>query len=192
MAWKVSKYLRFCAVACLAVFGLAASEHHGVVKFGSVPVPGATVTAMQEDKKAVAVTDMTGAYSFPDLADGVWKIQVEMLCFATATKEVGVAPNAPGAEWELKLLSLDEIKPGKPAPAGTPATASATAPGTAPGTNQGTASAAQGAAAATPSIIAANGGANRAANGAANAAANPPAKGAKKGKGAAAASASPQ
>ena len=59
----------------------------------------------------VAVTDEAGVYSFPDLADGTWKIEVEMLCFAPVSKEIGIAPNAPGAEWELKLLSMEEIKP---------------------------------------------------------------------------------
>jgi len=52
--------LRFCAVACLAVFSLAASEHHGIVKFGSIAVPGATVTVSKEDKKVVTVTDEAG------------------------------------------------------------------------------------------------------------------------------------
>jgi hypothetical protein len=128
----IPRYLRFCAVACLAVLGLAASEHHGLVKFGTVPVPGATVTATLDDKKVVAVTDESGAYSFPELADGVWKIQVDMLCFSTVTKDIGIAPNAPGAEWELKLMSMDEIKPSMQAApaAGAPPTGTA-APGTA-------------------------------------------------------------
>ena len=132
----ISRYLRFFAVACLAVYGLAASEHHGLVKFGSIPVPGATVTATKDDKKMVAVTDETGAYNFPDLEDGVWKIQVEMLCFTTITKEIGIAANAPAAEWELKMMSMDEIKPSiqAPAPPSTAPTAPATAAGaTAPG-----------------------------------------------------------
>ena len=127
----VARYLRVCTIAFLAVLGLAASEHHGTVKFGAVPVPGATVTATKDDKKAVAVTDAAGAYSFPDLEDGVWKIQVEMLCFSTVTKEIGIAPGAPGAEWELKLLSMDEIKPGlqaAPAPGAAPAATAAAAP----------------------------------------------------------------
>ena len=163
----IKHYLRFCAVLCLAVFGLAAAEHHGVVKVGGVPIPGATVTAIQGDKKVVAVTDSTGAYSFADLADGVWNIQVEMLCFTTVTKEVGVAPNAPAAEWELKVLSLEDIKPSQqaPAPAGT---AAPTAPATAAAP-----AAAQGSTAPTPSIVAANA-----------AEAKPPAKAGKKGKGA--------
>jgi hypothetical protein len=131
----IPHYLRFCAIACLAVFGLAASEHHGLVKFGSVPVPGATVTATKGDKRVVAVTDETGAYIFPDLEDGIWKIQVDMLCFSPATKEIGVSPDAPGAEWELKLQSMDEIKPSlqaapspgtAPAATSTPAAASGT------------------------------------------------------------------
>ncbi len=133
----MTRCLRFCAVACLAVLGLAAAEHHGVVKFGTVPVPGATVTATKGDKKMVAVTDEAGAYIFPDLEDGVWTIQVEMLTFAPVTKDIGVADGAPGAEWQLKLLSMDEIKPilqAAPAPGTAPAGTStpAAAPGTTP------------------------------------------------------------
>ena len=107
----IPRYLRFCAIACLAVMSLAASEHRGIVKFGNVPVPGATVTATKDDKRVAAVTNDAGVYTFPDLEDGVWKVQVEMLCFSTVTKEIGVAPGAPGAEWELKLMTMDEIKP---------------------------------------------------------------------------------
>jgi trimeric autotransporter adhesin len=87
-----------------------AAEHHGQVKFGGLPVPGATVTATQGDKKLVAVADQQGAYSFADLADGVWKIRVEMLCFADLEQEVSIAADAPSPQWELKLLPMDEIK----------------------------------------------------------------------------------
>ena len=72
--------------------------------------PGATITATMGDKKMVAVTDPHGVYSFPDLADGVWNLQVEMLCFSPLKMEVAVAPNSPSPEWELKLLPFDEIK----------------------------------------------------------------------------------
>ena len=41
----------------------------------------------------MAVTDENGAYTFADLADGVWTFQVEMLCFSTVTKDIGVAPD---------------------------------------------------------------------------------------------------
>jgi hypothetical protein len=91
------------------VSGLAAAEHHGQVNFNGLPVPGATVTATAGDRKFVAVTDQQGTYSFADLADGVWTIQVEMLCFATIKQEVAVTPDAPSPVWELKVLPLEEI-----------------------------------------------------------------------------------
>ena len=91
-----------------------ASEHHGIVKFAGLPVPGATITATMGDKKLVAVTDPQGVYSFPDLPDGVWNLQVEMLCFSTLKNEVAIAPNSPSPEWELKLLPFDEIKASAP------------------------------------------------------------------------------
>ena len=114
-------YLRYVIAASLTVFALAAAEHHGQVKFGGLPLPGATVTAVQGEKKLDAVTDQQGAYTFPDLPDGVWSIQVEMLCFSPLKREVTIAPGAsPEADWELKLLPIDEIKaaagPARPAP----------------------------------------------------------------------------
>src|SRR5260370_13306613 len=114
------KYLLYCTMAWLAVSTLAASEHHGIVKFGALPVPGATITATQGDKKFVAVTDQQGAYSFADLADGVWNLQVEMQCFSVLKQEVAVAPTSPSPEWELKMLPFDEIKASVPASATAP------------------------------------------------------------------------
>jgi hypothetical protein len=151
--------LLFCAVACTAVFSLAASPHHGVVTFGGLPVPGATVTVTQGDKKLVALTDQQGAYSFPDLADGIWKIQVEMLCFAPISQEIGITPDAASPTWELKLLPLDQIKasaapPAPRAPAATTAAASAPATVTSAPPSAG-----------APSITAANDAANAAAAG---------------------------
>jgi len=96
-------------IACLTTT-LIAAEHHGEVQFGGLPVPGATVTASRDSQKFVAISDERGQYSFPDLADGAWKIQIEMLCFATIAEDVMVARDAPGAKWELHLLPLDQIK----------------------------------------------------------------------------------
>jgi len=113
MSWRrMNHYLRFlCALAWLAVSSLAwASEYHGQVTLTGLPVPGATITATQGDKKSIAVTDTQGLYSFPDLADGTWTIQVEMTGFAAIKQDVAIAPNAPVAKWELKLLSLDQIR----------------------------------------------------------------------------------
>jgi hypothetical protein len=157
--WKrIINCLLACVVACTAIVALVASPHHGVVTFGGLPVPGATVTVTQGDKKLVAVTDQQGAYSFPDLADGIWKIQVEMLCFAPIGQEIGITADAPSPTWELKLLPMDQIKTGAPPPAPKPAataTTSAAAPAAATATSTS----------ATPSITASNDAANAAANG---------------------------
>src|ERR1039457_4270954 len=128
MKWKrMVNYFRYPLLAAVAVFVLAAAEHRGVVKFGVVPVPGVTVTATQGDKKLVAVTGPDGAYAFPELADGVWNIQVEMLCFAPLKREIGISPGAPAAEWELKMLPMDQIKLETPAPVAPPTASTATA-----------------------------------------------------------------
>ena len=115
---------RIPAILFLAALTLAASEHRGTVKFGGLPVPGATIIATQGDKKLTAVTDQQGVYAFPDLADGIWNIEVQMLCFETLKQEVGIAPNAPSPQWELKLLPFDQIKASAPPP---PAAAPSTA-----------------------------------------------------------------
>ena len=96
-----------------------------------LPVPGATVTATSGDKKFVTTTDENGAYSFPELADGVWTITVDMLGFVKATKEIGVAPNAPAPEWDLKPMTPAELEAAlAPKPASAPTTAAASHPAT--------------------------------------------------------------
>ncbi len=97
------------AVVFLATILLSAAEHHGQVKFGGLPVPGATVTAAQAGKSYTTITDPQGVYSFPDLPNGVWTIQVEMLGFAPVRQQVTIPGQMPGAEWELKMLPLAEI-----------------------------------------------------------------------------------
>src|ERR1017187_4982527 len=96
---RIFNFLRACTIACVAVAGLSAAEHRGQVLFGGLPVPGATVTATQADKRLTAVTDMKGVYAFKDLPEGTWKFQVEMLCFSTISREVVAAPGAPDAVW---------------------------------------------------------------------------------------------
>jgi hypothetical protein len=107
---------RLFAVASLIVFALAispnravAAEHYGQVTIDAVPIPGATVTATQGDQRFVTVTDQEGVYRLADLADGVWTIRVEMLGFATVTKEITVGTEASTARWELALLPFDTI-----------------------------------------------------------------------------------
>ena len=107
------RLLLFCAIAWLSGLALAmVSEYHGQVTFGGLPLPGSTVTvtATQGDKTAVAITDSQGFYSFPDLADGKWTIAIEMTGFAPVKQEVTVAPNAAAGAFEMKLLSLEQMR----------------------------------------------------------------------------------
>ncbi len=104
----------------------AAAEHHGLVKFGGLPVPGVAVTATQDRQKFVAITDPQGIYAFPELPEGVWTIQVEMPGFAPIQQDLMIAAGAAGVEWELKMLPFEEIHAevltnATPAPAAAPA-----------------------------------------------------------------------
>ncbi len=67
------------------------------------------MTATQGDKKITAVTDQQGVYSFPDLTDGMWTIQVEMLGFSAVKDEITIGPETKPSTWELKMLPLDQI-----------------------------------------------------------------------------------
>ena len=106
---NLQKLISVCAV-WLLLFPLTAAEQRGTVKFGGLPVPGATVTASNGDRKVVAVTDPQGVYSFADLQDGAWTMQVDMLCFETLKREMNIGSNSQPEDWELKLLPLDQIK----------------------------------------------------------------------------------
>jgi hypothetical protein len=109
----VTKFLLWCAFAALALPGAAiASEYHGQVTFNGLPLPGSTVTvtATQGSKKVVAISDGQGIFSFPDLADGTWALTIEMTGFAPLKQDIAVAANGPAGTFELKLLSIDEIR----------------------------------------------------------------------------------
>src|SRR5438067_1812628 len=113
MAWRRAYgYVVFLfAITWLVVSSLAAaSEYHGQVSFGGLPVPGATITAIQGSKQFFAITDLQGLYAFPELTDGKWTIEVEMTGFSTIKQDVLIGPNTPASKWELKLLSLDQTK----------------------------------------------------------------------------------
>lgn len=101
-------FLRGLAILALAAAAVAA-EHHGQVKFNGLPVPGATVTATHGAQTMSTVTDENGGYSFTDLTGGTWTVSVAMACFAPLRREVAVGNDAAVGEWELKLLSLQEM-----------------------------------------------------------------------------------
>src|SRR3954447_334558 len=123
---RIHTYLGRLLAVWAAVAGLMAAEHHGVIKSGGLPVPGASITATQGDKKLHTTSDENGRYSFADLADGLWTIEVEMLGFAKLSNEVGIAFDAPSPEWNLKFLSMSAITAAAATPA-TPATSPAPA-----------------------------------------------------------------
>ncbi len=124
-----------------------AADFLGQVLFNGQPVPGATVTATRQStevdaagEKKVTLSDAQGVYRFPDLAEGMWTVRVEMFGFAPASRDVRIPPEGAPPVVELALLPLAEMTRGLPPPVPV-APAAATAPA-APG--PGTSSAARG------------------------------------------------
>src|SRR6202521_4588087 len=89
-------------LALASLMSLAcASEYHGQVTFGGLPVPGATISATQGTKKQYTPSDPNGQYSFADLPDGAWSIDVEMQCFTPVHADITVGRDTPAGKWEL-------------------------------------------------------------------------------------------
>src|SRR5581483_2274249 len=103
---------------------LMATDHQGLVRVGEVPIPGASVQAMQDGKTFRVVTDGDGRYSIPDLSDGTWTIQVEMPGFETAKRDVTVSKKAAVEQWDLKMRTLADLNGTSEPVAGFPKTAS--------------------------------------------------------------------
>lgn len=118
MTGNTQMYLAVWLALLFAVVEANAAEYRGQVVFNGLGVPGAVVTASQGDQKLVAVTDAQGVYSFPDLSEGTWNIQVEMQAFTPLQREVTIGPAAGTQTWELALQPIDRI-PGlqRPPPA---------------------------------------------------------------------------
>ena len=107
---RVVRNALLAGAALLIQLQAVASEHHGQVLFGGLPVQGAVVTATQGDKKMTALTNDVGVYAFPDLPDGNWTLDVQMTGFAPAKQDVTSGPNAVADKFELKALSLDDLR----------------------------------------------------------------------------------
>jgi trimeric autotransporter adhesin len=86
-----------------------ASEYHGQVTFGGLPLPGATVTVTQGTKHISTVSDQGGLFTFADLTDGPGKVEIEMQCFSPVKADITVSPGAAAGKWDLTLLPLDQI-----------------------------------------------------------------------------------
>ncbi len=87
-----------------------ASEFHGIISYHGIAVPGATVTLTQGSRKYVTVTDTQGFYTFPAASDGPGTISVVMTGFSPLQESVTVAADAALARFELKQLSLEELR----------------------------------------------------------------------------------
>ncbi|MES2393545.1 MAG: carboxypeptidase regulatory-like domain-containing protein [Acidobacteriota bacterium] len=107
----MSKGLQWmCIFACLCGASVArAAQFQGQVTFNGMPLPGATITATQGSKTVTLSADENGYYTFADLADGSWKIEISMQGFTKLEQTMVIAPNSPTIRWEMKLLPAAEM-----------------------------------------------------------------------------------
>jgi len=108
MAQRRSGYLSVLLLLCASSLAVA-SEYHGQVTFGGFPVPGATITATQGSRKFTTTSDQGGIYSFADLSDGTWKIQIEIQLFSPVQTDVAITSTTPAGKFELTLLPMDKL-----------------------------------------------------------------------------------
>lgn len=111
-------------LAGIISISLIAAEQKGVVRFGGLPVPGATVRASQGDQSASTITAPDGSYVL-DLAGGPWTLEVSLTGFETIRRDT------PG-DFELKMLPLSAI-PAAPPPPSPVAVAAEAKPAAKPG-----------------------------------------------------------
>jgi hypothetical protein len=104
------RVLALVALTVILAADLAASEHAGIVMFGAVPVPGATITATRGDLRVSTVSDVDGSYRFDDLEDGDWTVVIEMIGFETARDVVSVTANMAPRSWTLAMRPFDELR----------------------------------------------------------------------------------
>jgi carboxypeptidase family protein len=125
---RLKRLTRCVVLALLALAALAAAEYHGQVKFAGLPLPGVTITATKGDKVLAAVTDQQGVFSFADLPDGSWSLQVDKPGFIPIGQDVTAGSSLPGPSFELKMLPLDEMQTVSPSAAPEQTTTIAPAP----------------------------------------------------------------
>jgi hypothetical protein len=114
------------APASAAAPAVPSTAHLGRVMFLEQPVPGATVTAAQDDKTMVTATDADGVYRFVDMTPGQWTITVSMIGFAPTTHEITIPSDAPPPTLAVTLLPFEEIAKGIELVKQAPAPAAAT------------------------------------------------------------------
>ena len=80
----------------------ASVEVRGTVRSAGLAIPGATVTATQGAQKVSTTTDDDGRYDLA-LPRGTWSIQVEMMAFSTARRDVTVGEAPVNVDYALEL-----------------------------------------------------------------------------------------
>ncbi len=101
--------------ALLAASLLPAAPHSGVVSSAGQPVPGATVTAAQGERRLLTSTGEDGRYEFRDLPGGVWLFEVAMFGFQTAYRELNLTSAGSTLDWTLELRPYSQDAPSSPA-----------------------------------------------------------------------------
>ena len=91
------------ACAALLLGSVALHAQSGFVRSGNQPIPGATLTATQGEKKFVTVTDGDGHYTFPPLSEGNWTVAVEMFGFTPLKQEVNYFSTTKPVNFALQL-----------------------------------------------------------------------------------------
>jgi trimeric autotransporter adhesin len=91
---------------------LEAGSHDGLITVGGVPVPGATITATQGERRVIAISGADGLFRLAGLEDGTWTVRVEKLGFRPLTREVvaGAYADSPST-WALTALPLIDLEP---------------------------------------------------------------------------------
>jgi trimeric autotransporter adhesin len=102
------RILTFFAMLSLASIAYA-SPYRGQVTFGGLPVPGATLSLSAGSKTFSTITDDQGRYTFPDVPEGTWALQIQMQGFITIHETIVISANTPPATWQLQMLPLNEI-----------------------------------------------------------------------------------
>ena len=106
--WRIGVQIA-CVCLVLTALTLRAAEYHGRVRYGSVPVPGATVTLTQGSTELTTVTDSQGLYEFPSVAEGGWKISIVLRGFAPMRGSVTIGATNEQGEWTLQMLELKDL-----------------------------------------------------------------------------------
>lgn len=106
--WRIGMQTA-CVCIVLAAQTVWAAEYHGRVRYGGVPVPGATVTLTLGSTELRTVTDSQGFYEFPNVAEGTWKISIELRGFALVSNAVTIGATNEQGEWTLQMLDLKHL-----------------------------------------------------------------------------------